>query len=146
MATAFVGLRRQHCLVAMALLDECEGRGLPSPCGSSVGRLYQLCKLRLHLSCNLRQYCLVATEGALSLIEVVFFLGTSVLAALSLGTPVTGVLVTQARESGLAVLVPCCLTGEPDVKAATAEPQKDCSCGGLLLASASSSLLAGTSG
>jgi hypothetical protein len=98
------------------------------------------------------------TEGvrlALSLIEVAFFLGTRVLAALSLGTPVTGVLITQARESGLAVLAPCCLAGEPDVKAATAKPQKDCSCGlvdtllaagGLLLASASSSLLAGTSG
>ena len=102
--------------------------------------------------------CLGATEGVrsvLSLIKVVFFLGTSVLAALSLGTPVTGVLVTQARESGLAVLAPCCLAGESDVKAATAEPQKDCSCGlvdrllaagGLLLASVSSSLLAGTSG
>ena len=55
----------------------------------------------------------------------------------------------------------CCLAGEPDVEAATSEPQEDCSCGlvekqlaagGLLLASASSllpsassSLLAGTS-
>jgi len=61
----------------------------------------------------------------------------------------------QTRKSSLAVLVPCCLVGEPDVKAATAEPQKNCSCGlvdklvaagGLLLASASSSLLAGMSG
>jgi hypothetical protein len=80
------------------------------------------------------------------------FLGKSVLTALSLGecrTPVTGVLVTQARKSGLAVLAPCCLAGEPDVEAATAEPQEDCSCGlvekllaagGLLLASASSLL------
>ena len=93
------------------------------------------------------------------------FVGKSVLAALSLSkcrTPVAGVLVTQARESGLAVLAPCCLAGEPDVEAATSEPQEDCSCGlvekllaagGLLLASASSllpsassSLLAGTSG
>ena len=68
-------------------------------------------------------------RSALSLIEVAFFLGTSVLAALSHGMSVTGILVTKARESGLAVLVPCCLVGEPDVKAATAEPQKDCSCG-----------------
>jgi len=52
------------------------------------------------------------------------------------------------------VLAPCCLAGEPDVEAATAEPQEDCSCGlvekllaagGLLLASASS-LLPGPSG
>ena len=84
-----------------------------------------------------------------------FFLGTSVRLALSLGTFVTSVLVTQVRKSGLAVLVPCCLAGEPDVKAATVEPQKGFSCGlvdkllaagGLLLVSASSSLLAGTSG
>ena len=95
--------------------------------------------------------------SALSLIEMTLFLGKSVLTALSLGecrTPVTGVLVTQARKSGLAVLAPCCLAGEPDVEAATAEPQEDCSCGlveellaagGLLLASASS-LLPGPSG
>jgi len=163
MATAFVGLHHQHCLVATSLLDECKGRGLRSPCGSLVstlfvGRLHQLRELLLYQSCDLRQYCLGATEGvrsALSLIEVAFFLGTRVLTALSLGTFVTGILVTQARESGLAVLAPCCLAGEPDVKAAMAEPQKDCSCGlvdklvaagGLLLASASSSLLAGTSG
>ena len=65
-------------------------------------------------------------------------------------TPVAGVLVMQARESGLAVLAPCCLVGEPDVEAATSEPQEDCSCGlvekllaagGLLLVSTSSSLL-----
>jgi hypothetical protein len=95
------------------------------------------------------------------------FVGKSVLAALSLSecrTPVAGVLVTQARESGLAVLAPCCLADEPDVEAATSEPQEDCLCGlvekllaagglllasassSLLLASASSSLLAGTSG
>ena len=29
--TSVVGLRRQHCLVVTALLDECEG--LHSPCG-----------------------------------------------------------------------------------------------------------------
>ena len=29
--TSVVGLRRQHCLVVMALLDKCEG--LRSPCG-----------------------------------------------------------------------------------------------------------------
>jgi hypothetical protein len=86
-----------------------------------------------------------------------FVLGKSVLAALCLGecrTPLTGILVSQARESGLAVLVPCCLASEPDVEVVTAEPQEDSSCGlvekhlaagGLLLASASSSLLAGTS-
>ena len=60
------------------------------------------------------------------------------------------VLVTQARESGLAVLALCCLAGEPDVEAATSEPQEDCLCGlvekllaagGLLLASASSLLV-----
>jgi hypothetical protein len=89
---------------------------------------------------------------ALSLIKMALFLGKSVLAALSLGecrTPVAGVLITQARKSGLTVLTPCCLAGEPDVEAATAEPQEDCSCGlvekllaagGRLLASASSLL------
>jgi hypothetical protein len=95
-----------------------------------------------------RQHCLVTT----------LFVGKSVLAARSLGecrTLVAGVLVTQAHDSGLAVLAPCCLACELDVEAATAEPQEDCLCGlvaklvaagGLLLACASSSLLAGTSG
>ena len=44
----FVAFRCQHCLMATALLDECEGHGLCSPCGSLVptlfvGRLRPLC-------------------------------------------------------------------------------------------------------
>jgi hypothetical protein len=120
--TSFVGFRRQHCLVATALLDEGEGRGLRSPCSSLVptsfvGRLLPLIQRR--------QHCLVVTVhlddgpvalffgdgvlAALSLIEMALFLGKSVLAALYLGecrTPVAGILVTHACESGLAVLAP----------------------------------------
>jgi hypothetical protein len=50
MMSLVVGLRRQHCLVATALLVEC--KGLRSPCG----RLMTTSVVGLR-----RQHCLVAT-------------------------------------------------------------------------------------
>jgi hypothetical protein len=145
--TLFVGRPRcQHLPVATTFLDESEGHGLRSPCGSLVPMLF-VGRLR-------RQYLLVATEGVhstLSLVMAELALSKSVVAALSLGEcrpPLTGILVPQSCEGGLVVLAPCCLAGEPDVEAATTEPQEYCPCGlgekhvaagGRLLASASGS-------
>ena len=133
MPTLCSSFRRQHSLMATALLDDCEGRGLRSPCSSLmptsfVGRLrplIQYCQ-RLRLpSRDRRQHFLVAMvhlddgpvslfygEGllaVLSLIKMALFHGKSVIAVLYLGecrTPLAGVLVTHASESGLAVLAP----------------------------------------
>ena len=92
MATLYVGLRRQHCLVATAFVGLCR----------------QHCILATALLDESQGRGLHSPNGRLVLTP---FFGKSVLAALSLGMPETGILVSQARESGLAVLAPRCLAG-----------------------------------
>ncbi len=93
MATSFCGLCRQHCLVATAFVGLCRQH-----CILATALLYESQGRGLH-SPNGRR------------VPTSFVLGKSVLAALLLGAPETGFLVSQARESGLAVLAPCCLAG-----------------------------------
>ena len=86
------GLRCQHCLVATAFV--------------SLRR--QDCLLATVLLNKSQGRAIHSLNGRLVLTP---FFGKSVLAALSLGTPDTGVLVSEARESSLAVLALCCLVG-----------------------------------
>ena len=44
MATLYVGLCRQHCILATVLLDKSQGRGLHSPNGRRVPTLFVLGK------------------------------------------------------------------------------------------------------
>jgi hypothetical protein len=104
--TSVVGLRRQHCLVAMALLVECEG--LRSPCGRLMTTL--VVGLR-HQHCLVAAALLVECEGRRSPSELGHISPEQGQARSELGRLLAGASSSSLLAGGSSLLVEKLLEG-----------------------------------